>query len=175
MPTRQGCPRRRHSTEKQQGAALIVGLLLLILMTILGAASFRSIKSGERMAGNIQDENIAFQASEAALREGEAYLESPALDPFNGAGGLYRYIDDSAPAPTAFNASNSRSYSKGLVNVSAPPRYIIEQMEATRVEGESLVVGTRYGGAQRTIYRITAMGYGGSSTTHVALQSTFRR
>jgi type IV pilus assembly protein PilX len=59
-------------TYRQQGAALVVVLILLLVMTLLGLASLRGTLIEERMSANLYDRNLAFQAAEAALREGEA-------------------------------------------------------------------------------------------------------
>lgn len=160
--------------KQQRGAALIVTLLLLVLLTQLGLTAYKSIKTGERMAGNAQDRQLGFQAAEAALREAELYLESPSLPPFDGNNGLYAY-GDAVPSCDAFTAANSRGYARDLVTVASTPRYVIERMKPGVVEGESVVSGTRYGTSERTIFRITATGYGGSDTTRVSLQSTFKR
>lgn len=56
----------------QQGMALLVVLMLLLITTILGLASMRGALLEERMSGNLYDRSLMFQAAEAALREGEA-------------------------------------------------------------------------------------------------------
>jgi type IV pilus assembly protein PilX len=61
--------------------ALIVSLVLLISMTLLALAAMQNTSLEERMAGNVRAENIALQAAEAALREGEAWLDSLAVLP----------------------------------------------------------------------------------------------
>ena len=49
----------------------------------------------ERMAGNLKDQNMALEAAEAALRDGEGYLETiVTTGGFNGTNGLYGLTDD---------------------------------------------------------------------------------
>ncbi|MDH5190310.1 MAG: PilX N-terminal domain-containing pilus assembly protein [Gammaproteobacteria bacterium] len=67
---------RNRLPQSQQGAALIVGLIMLLLMTILGVSSMSSSIMEEKMAGNTRDREIAFQAAEAALRAGEREIEN---------------------------------------------------------------------------------------------------
>lgn len=62
----------RPKPKAQRGAALIVALILLLIMTILGLASMRSTIMEERMSASLYDRSLAFQAAEAALRAGEA-------------------------------------------------------------------------------------------------------
>lgn len=57
--------------RKQQGAALIMVLILLLVMTLLALAAVRGTSLRERLSGNAYDRSLAFQAAEAALREGE--------------------------------------------------------------------------------------------------------
>jgi len=53
--------------NKQNGAALVVGLLILLLATFLAVAALNNSNVQERMAANSQNENIAFQAAESAI------------------------------------------------------------------------------------------------------------
>lgn len=52
----------------QQGIALVVVLILLVVTAILGLAIMRSSAMQERMAANLRDRSLAFQAAEGALR-----------------------------------------------------------------------------------------------------------
>ena len=61
-------------THRQQGSALIISLIILLLMTLIGVTAMQTTTLEERMTGNMRDSNIAFQAAEAALREGEYRL-----------------------------------------------------------------------------------------------------
>lgn len=57
------------SMTNQKGVVLITGLVFLVMMTILGVTAMQNTVLEERMAGNLRDENLAFQAAEAALRK----------------------------------------------------------------------------------------------------------
>ena len=58
----------------QNGSALIISLVFLLILTMIGVASIQDSTLQERMAGNERDRNLAFQAAEAALRVGEDHL-----------------------------------------------------------------------------------------------------
>lgn len=58
----------------QHGAALVVSLIILVIMTMLGLAAIRGVTQQERMAGNSQSRNISFQATEKTLRDIEEVL-----------------------------------------------------------------------------------------------------
>lgn len=62
------CPTR------QRGAALVVGLVLLVVVTLVGVGAMQTTTLQEKMAGNLRDSNLSFQAAEAALRHCEGIL-----------------------------------------------------------------------------------------------------
>ena len=64
----------RLSMSSQRGATLIVALVMLLLISLLAMGGMQSSILQERMASNAHDGSIAFQASEAALRQAEANL-----------------------------------------------------------------------------------------------------
>ncbi len=84
-------PSCMQAPRKQRGVVLVVGLLLLMVMTILGVSSLSTIGLEERMSANAYDRSIAFQAAEAALREGEQVALTQSQNGNNGFvnGGIY--------------------------------------------------------------------------------------
>jgi type IV pilus assembly protein PilX len=58
--------------RQERGVALIISMILLVLITMVGLASLRSVVLEEKMAANFYDRSLAFQAAEAGLRAGEA-------------------------------------------------------------------------------------------------------
>jgi len=159
---------------RQQGAALVVSLVLLLVVTVLGVASMRTTTLQERMAGNLRDSNLAFQAAEAALREGEGFLEQATIPPFTGADGLLQRQTDAGQASfwaTFAWASNSRE-APARDNTAETPRYVIEELPAVPGEGDSVAFGAL---PEVGFYRITARGVGGTTDAIVILQSTYRR
>ena len=59
--------------SRQQGVALAVVLILLVVMSLLALASLRGTLMEERMTSNMRDRSLSFQSAEAALRQGEAF------------------------------------------------------------------------------------------------------
>lgn len=64
-----------NSKRQQQGAVLLVALVMLLLLTLIGVASMRGTSLQENMASNLRDSNTSFQAAEAGLRAGERRAE----------------------------------------------------------------------------------------------------
>lgn len=164
--------RRVTGPQPSRGATLIVGMILLLLMTVLALVSLKSIRTDERMAGNLQDDYLAFQAAEAALRDGETLLSDPDLHFPAPSEGRYLFDPDEVRSPFSFTTSNAHEYQRSLGAVIQPPRYIMERMEPYAERGPSLRPqpwGRGY------YYRITAIGFGASPTTRVVLQTTYKR
>lgn len=160
--------------RNQQGAALVMSLIILLVMTLLGVSAMQVTVMEEKMAGSLRNRSIAFQAAESALRDAEATLTVAVLPSFNGTNGLYE-----ATSPQRWEtidwgtASNVATYSGSALNdVASAPTYIIEELEAVLGGGGSLEAGIPQ---QTDYYRVTSRGVGGNTTAVVMLQSTYKR
>ena len=60
----------RHSMQQQQGAVLIISLVLLLIITMVGISGTATTGLEEKMAANWQFKNLVFQAADAAIEEG---------------------------------------------------------------------------------------------------------
>ncbi len=58
----------------QQGATLVVALILLLVMAMMASTALQSNVLQSRMAANMQDETIAFEAAESVLLYSEGWL-----------------------------------------------------------------------------------------------------
>ncbi|HBA64857.1 MAG TPA: pilus assembly protein PilX [Methylococcaceae bacterium] len=162
-----------HSLARQTGSVLIISLIMLLLLTLAATTSMQVTSLEERMAGNMRNRNLAFQAAESALRAGENILTQAALPNFTNAGDNGLYAQDGAP-PGAYDAwpnNNTAEVSGAIGQVAVAPRYVIQRM-ANVESGASLDAG-EYG--QSEMYRVTARGVGGTETAVVVLQSTYKR
>ena len=121
--------------RRQAGAALVVVLILLLLMTLLGLASLRGTLLEERMGANALDRSLAFQAAEAALREGEARLTAAPAPVFPAAGcvaGLCAAPVPVAGVPDRWLDPAFAGWTNAVVNLGASaaiqPQYFIESL-----------------------------------------------
>lgn len=69
-----------HIPVAQRGAALVVALIMLLLLTIIGLTSIRGTSLQENMASNLRESSLSLQAAEAALRKGEELVSDKFLD-----------------------------------------------------------------------------------------------
>lgn len=61
--------------RQQQGASLVVSLLMLVAVLLLGISAAQIALQGEKSSRNDRDRQIAFQAAEAALMDAEMDIE----------------------------------------------------------------------------------------------------
>lgn len=191
--------------KKQSGAVLIVSLVILIIMTIIGLAAIRTSGMQEKMTSNIIDRQLAFQAAEFALRNGEKAIwemEQETVPKASPAPSdtIKIWTEDGDIDPDLTNAQNwwqepnrnlnwwqangesianniDFSTDAGDFVILEQPRYIFEYLEFVK---DDLSLGTGGGSRNgRVYYRITARASGagaiGSTQSRVLLQSTFAK
>lgn len=196
-------PRRRLSCAHQHGVALIVALILLLLITLVGLAAVGGTIMQNKMAANLYDREIAFQASEAALRKAENAIRVATAAQSAPAG----FEDCSVPAgspdgtpPTNYCPANpfddanvpadqlvtvvDAKFNPGAV-AAASPQYIVQYMgRFAGAESDVHQIGGRkpYGAppshTQADYYRITARSGDPAdvgSRAVVVLQEVFRK
>ena len=181
---------RKKLSCRQKGAALVVSLILLLIMTIIGVTSLRTTTLEEKMAGNMRDKSLAFQAAEAALRDAEMALSPDNLieRPFSGV--PFKCSSSSCVIVAQNSLSNvddwwndTNLYTQyvrldkdGVNDLSELrdenlPQYAIEELEFVPDElgvGHGVVPGRHY-------YRIISRGVGGSGLAQSMLETTYTR
>lgn len=165
---------QRPSIHRQSGVALVIALILLVVMTLLGLTAIRSVTLEEKMAGQTFDRSISFQATEAALREAEALVETNKPTPAAGsgctagicglatAGATERWNDSTFAGWTNASAVTSSA-------VTVTPQYFVEYLGNTfPCVPDDLSKPTD---CKR--YRITARSNAGNDRANVMLQSIY--
>jgi len=186
-------PSARH---RQRGLSLVTTLVLMLSTLGLGVAVMSVNAMEERMIANTKDRDLALQAAEAALRDGEqdvannvtpatafsdtcaAGLCTPPSQRSTLAGLASLSVDD---ARLGFDWSADgmvRRYGQytgatQYPSVAEQPRYVIEKFSYLGTPaGESVVLGSEPV-APGVGYRITARGVGARPETVVVLQSIY--
>ncbi|SFK11410.1 pilus assembly PilX family protein [Methylophaga sulfidovorans] len=168
--------------RNEAGAALIVSLVMLLLMTMIGIFAMRTSIMEEKMAANQIDRDIAFEAAEIALREAELQILSWSDFPLATDDGSYNGVwtrDSMDPVTNNAtpwwietdeawwkNNNNSMVANKPSEAIDAP-RYVIEEVYKDRGDLES-----EPNEGTKKFYRVTARGIGASAQARVLLQST---
>lgn len=151
---------RKPTFRAESGSALIVSLVMLLLISLIGISSMQGTVLQERMASNLQDRNIAFQASERALKVGENWLVS------NPRSAL---LNDSLENPASWSGggNDTVTLNTGDEQLASQPQYHVGWLGdycPPSPEG-SLPCYDRFA--------VTSRSEGGTSTSVVILQSTF--
>ncbi len=165
--------------RRQHGAVLIVGLILLVVISLLGATGYSMAVQQERIAGNTRDKAIAFEAAESSLRDCESLLSGvtrPATD--GSVVGVYTAAAvGSTPKYQSVdwdNVAQVRVMTTAIDGTAKQPRCVIEDMGIVTVLDSSINPHDP-SLEQRFVYRITATGYGLRPQTIAVVQSHFSR
>ncbi|MEN3111426.1 pilus assembly protein [Uliginosibacterium paludis] len=175
-PGRKGNLIKTQKTSKQKGSALIVGLVILLLLTLLGVTAFKDAAMQERMAGNLGDANAAFQSAEAAIREA-VRTDDLASKNYNGSTKGYGQQISSFTNSDGANVSEGEFWAGQFdwtgksVTAQQPektesaPQYFVENIPANTGIWKA-------GERAKRAYRITARANGYSDRSEAILQST---
>lgn len=173
--------------NKQRGAVLVVGLLILLVLTIIGITGMTSTSMQERMSGNDRSRQIAFQSAEAALRSGEEFVRSSTYvvldlaDFVSGcANGLCARATGSTQDPwldsTVWsNATKYRTYLGGYSETVSDPKFIIEHIFSEIPPAGGVASCSDIDPDCFNYFRITALGTGSTDTSRVLVQSIFKK
>lgn len=174
--------------RRQNGAVLVISLIFLLVMTLIGVAAMQGVTLEEKMAGNMRSGEIAFQAAEAALREGEEWIMDINLyDPPTAVsscsnnpcllwqrGQLTDYL---AQKNSSWWLIHGREYGEAgtqeIAQASMDPRYVIEYLG---YDPANTIVDTdeRAHHIGPHFYRVTAVGFGSDTAARRVLQTTVR-
>ena len=180
--------RRLFNQKTNTGVALFISLVLLLVLTILGVSVVQTTSLEIRMARNEHDSLLAFEAAESALRDAEAALEvttSTFAYDAGGTAGLWdmpdvdddnRWEDDAiwGDARTIVAATPVNA-----VPGQVQPRYMIEHIATVQRDENAYQQDNEYNAAASSdsvdVFRVTALGFGGSPNSRAMLQTTFGR
>lgn len=171
----------RQSIAKQQGVALIVSLVLLLVMTIVGLSGIKLISTQEKMVAYTYDRSVAFQAAEATLRTVENSIElagtpTPSAGAACASAGTATTImvcgapTNTATTPRWLDSSfGSWTTASSTVTAVVTPQYFVEYL------GDTFPCGfdPSTTGAACKRYRVTVRADVGAGRANVMLQSVF--
>lgn len=180
--------RLRHGSPAQQGVALVLALVFLLLLTLIGITALGTSSIEEKMASNVKDKNLAFQAAESAVLLAENWLVAQLVEPpfSSNSGGLYKVSSAATPVweSVDWSGSNVVAYPNApygaaldalaggaggsLGKIQTQPKYLVEELVKV---SDSIIMDSPY--QYRTILRVTARGTGGTDAATVMTQSAF--
>lgn len=187
---------------RERGVALLVALILLVVITLVGLAAIGTTILQNKAAANQYDRQVAFQSTEAALAQAQAFITTNA-NPGNplpagiedcstptGVGGAptnacgANPFNDPSNTGITIQAATNVGTGAGGAAAAGTPQYVVQYMgkyvaptpKARQIGGQQ-----PYGAGARNLstdyYRITARSADPTTATGraiVTLQSTFR-
>ncbi len=191
MHVNSSAPGQGPSLKHQGGTALVAGLVFLVILVLLGLSASSAAIQQEIIVRNIRDENLAFQAAEAALRTAETWIRNnngPVPSSLAGMIDGNAVIHDSQNTPfcdgkttcefadSSWWGSNANSIGTDKTNpvfpdpdVAEQPAYIIELVKLG-----SVTLNMHNNSTQSRAYRITARGVGANANTVRIVRSVYR-
>lgn len=167
---------------RQNGAVLVVSLILLLVVTMIAVSSMQGTMLEEKMAGNTLDRNLAFQSAESAIREAEIGIEAVAsLGNLDGTAGLFGLTDAEPEATyaTTWSDANNHVVTNASYGAYQAPQYFIKHF--TTVVGTEGALnmsgyGDNKGSGDVSVFKITARGTGGNAdSAEVILRTHYGR
>lgn len=151
---------------RSRGAALIVALLLLLVMTILGVTAMSSSTMQGFMSSSYQQQTSALAGVENVLLEGEFEVEN-LVDVGVGSSPPSYYLNlldenideffaSSAPEADWIQYGSPVPQTIGEYNI--PGRYMIEYLGEFEVPGESIAEGGALEDSRIHVFRVSARG-----------------
>jgi type IV pilus assembly protein PilX len=173
---------------RERGAVLVISLVILMVMTVVGVTAMRGTALEERMAGNLRDGVLAFEAAEAALRAASEAADSWTSIPPAACDGSQEIFErqsrcgnDSLPvSPDASDLYANGNRQDGVVQlpedeipgVAVQPMYAIQDTafvpDDLSPEGLAKRIGTDY-------YAVTALGLGSTEQSTAMLQAVIAK
>jgi type IV pilus assembly protein PilX len=182
-----------YTNNCQRGAALIVALIMLVIMTMLGLSAMNTSVVEERMAGNVRNKQLSFDASEAGVRAGEANiscngcflftvepkdgvaypgLHTPEMDASKSEWWQKDMWWDSDLAHTPDTKWQVRADTV-MPNIAAQPNYIIEYIAPFYRDINCAMTQGQPQDCERYAYRVTARGWGANTSSVSVLQTMY--
>ncbi|MBL1433195.1 MAG: hypothetical protein COB94_007110 [Gammaproteobacteria bacterium] len=178
---------RAKPNTPQRGAALIVSLLILTVMTLLGVTAMSQSGLEALMAGNLQLQTSSMAQAENALTQSEESVNAMSSnatpfvfgDPTNKDDGYYRFDHDEVlnniNVVTQIQSAGSTGGFEALAGSTPAERYIVEYLGPRIIPGESITIGreTPRAGSEIHLFRNTALSFNNDNGSRRLVQSVF--
>lgn len=177
------------SLVQQKGAALLVSLVILLVLTVLALSSMQGTSLQEKMVSSQRDAQMALKGAEAALDAAEGELSGGTLPTWDKDKGFYseteavptNVLDPNTWAGTGTHEVKLKKGDKDkrLESLAQVPRYFIKATEATgSAPSGGFGVGTggvgdgvQQSGLNGKVYRVVAFSSGASGQAARAVEA----
>lgn len=170
-------------------------MIFLVILSVLGVAAIQNSTLSSRIARNQADRNLAFQAAEAALRDGDLDVRSLKVDASDCVAGTTGCRASKIFLANGFNpdCDNGLCCTIPICGTVAGVLPVWTDAPKWGATGKSIAYGTFTGATTLpivvrqprylveyfpkgalSVYRITALGFGANESTQVMLQTTVK-
>jgi type IV pilus assembly protein PilX len=165
----------------QRGMALVSGMLLLVVLTILALSMFRSFGTQQKIAGNVREKQRATSAAISAQQFAEFWLSSNTPPPAGDCSGMglssVAVVCANSPnfssvpwtlgtTPVGVTFTNFNSMASVSTTMPTQGTYFSTPMFYVTDLGQSA-------GGPGEVYQIDATGWGGTPDTIAVVESTY--
>ncbi len=162
--------------KQQTGAVLLVGLIMVLVLSVVVAASTKTTILQQKMTSNLRDKELSFQAAESALRSGEVYLQDTSEADlsyiFDNTNGLYAFDQDRHLDNETEWTNISKILNEKLFQLKHKAAMVIEELPPLNAIGNSVQAGLP---VASHYYRVTSTSKGGTDNSLTILQSTYKK
>jgi Tfp pilus assembly protein PilX len=189
--------------KHQQGAALAVGLILLLVITLMGYVSMKGTMLQEKMAAGLHNRSLALAGANSAVRDGESFLFN-LIDSTNSVNvggtpngdffGIYSQLSDPSDHTSAVNPNvelfkqrnwtstagtiHGNDFTTSTYNgaLSQQPQYIIEELpyEFGNDKSKNIIrIGGPNNSNEQKVFLVTGKSPSGDGRTIATVQSMF--
>lgn len=162
--------------RNQRGAVLVVSLIILLVLTLIGVSTARTLQLEEKMTFASRDAKVALEVAEALVKQGERFIDGlSTTGDFDSQSWLYKEGDapNSLYDADTWDTTNSKLFDvpmKGPDGESLQGKMYIEMAGLAEKEdpADEITVGgygQSTGGGEVQVFRIVALGQGLSDTT----------
>jgi type IV pilus assembly protein PilX len=187
--------RHLNGGTRQHGLVLVSSLLLLLVITILALAMFRSMGLGEKISGNVREKQRALHAAEVAEQYAEWWLSTgnagaavlcsaPVNVNTTPSGVLICDINSAIVTPatlpwtTSSGAQVGFSYYPSSTNVTTTMNFVADSNGSfSNAYSKAPAFYIQYLGlaadGNGIVYKVDSVGYGGNALSVAVVESTY--
>ena len=172
--------------NRQRGAILVFGLVLLLVITVLGSTGIQNVMLEEKMNANQLNQQLAFHGADTALLECENFIRANSVIALTEAASIVElndynlntgqwWSDDSFwddKTQTAANLQKSTTNPSGLSSTPACVTEFIHSAGSSQ-DWETQIAGAGFDATERLYYRITAYANGASEKSSAVIETVY--
>ena len=172
--------------NRQRGAILVFGLVLLLAITVLGSTGIQNVMLEEKMNANQLNQQLAFHGADTALLECENFIRANSIVALTSAATIAELNDYDTNSgnwwsdegfwddktQTNANLQKSNANPSGLSSTPACVTEFIDSAGSSQ-DWETQIAGAGFDATEQLYYRVTSFSSGASAKSESVLETIF--